>query len=112
MKRWVLFVVLLFAVPCAAQSSISLSWDASATPGVSYNLYRTKTSGGCATVNPGCVKVNTTPISVLTFTDSVAASGRWFYVARAVDADAIESANSNELAVILPPAPPANLRKN
>jgi len=112
MKRLLLFGVLLFAVPCAAQSSVSLSWDASPTPGVSYNLYRTKTAGGCAVAGPACVKVNTAAITVLTFSDTPGVSGRWFYVARAVDADAIESINSNELAVILPPAAPANLKRN
>ena len=112
MKRLALFVVLLFAVPCAAQTSVSLSWDASATPGVSYNLYRTKTAAGCATAGPGCIKVNTAPISALTFSDTVAASGRWFYVVRAVDVDGVESVNSNELAVILPPSPPSNLKRN
>ena len=112
MKRLLIFAFLLFAVPCTAQTSVSLSWDASSTPGVSYNLYRTKTVAGCATAGPGCIKVNTAPISVLTFSDTVSASGRWFYVARAVDADGVESANSNELAVILPPASPSNLRKN
>jgi len=111
MKR-LLFLILLFAVPCAAQTSVSLSWDASATPGVSYNLYRTKTTGGCAVVGPACVKINTAAISVLTYADSVTGSGRWFYTVRAIDADGIESANSNELAVILPPSAPANLRKN
>ncbi len=112
MKRLALFVILLCAVPCAAQTSVSLSWDASPTAGVSYNLYRAKTAGGCVVAGPACVKVNTVALTVLTFADTVTGSGRWFYVARAIDADGVESANSNELAVILPPAAPSNLRKN
>ena len=120
MKRWVLFVVLLFAVPCAAQTSVSLSWDASPTPGVNYNLYRTKTATGCAVDGPSCVKVNTTAISLLTFTDAPGVSGRWFYVVRAVDADGVESANAktdinpleDHLMVKIPPSPASNLRKN
>lgn len=107
------FLVLLCSIPAMAQNSVKVSWDASATTGVSYNLYRSKAAGGCATAGPQCVKVNTTAVAVLTFTDTTLAtsSGRWFYVVRAIDADGIESANSNELAVILPPATPANLRQ-
>ena len=110
MKRLALFVVLLFAVPCAAQ--VTLAWDASDTPNVTYNVHRSKTAGGCADVAAAsCTKLNTAPINVLTFTDTTPVSGRFFYVATAVDADSIESIPSNELSVILPPKPPKNLRK-
>lgn len=120
MKRLLLFGVLLFAVPCAAQTTVPLSWDASPTPGVSYNLYRTKTATGCATVNTGCVKVNATPITALTFVDTPGVSGRWFYTLRTVDADGVESVNAktlidptlDHLMVQLPPEPAKNLRKN
>ena len=108
----VAFVALIVAPAVSAQSGVSLSWDASTTAGVSYNLYRSKTAGGCATADPACVQVNAAPITVLTFSDTPGISGRWFYVVRASDADGVESVNSNELAVILPPSPPTNLRKN
>lgn len=108
------FVLLLVM---QAQSSVSLAWDASPTPSVTYNLYRTKTSAGCGVggavgiVGPACIKVNSTPIAVLTFSDTPGVSGRWFYVVRATDADGVESVNSNEFGAIILPSPAGNLRK-
>jgi len=91
-----LAVLLLPLAITFGQGGNTLTWDYDATG-----------DGLCS-----AAKANSTPISGLTFMDTVAASGRWFYVARAVDSDGVESANSNELAVILPPSPPTNLRRN
>jgi len=107
MKRFALLVALdvLLPLTCAAQN-VSISWDASSTPGVTYNLYRTETAEGCGLqgevgiTDETCLKVNTAPIILLTFSDTPG-SGRWFYVARAVDEDGIESVNSNVLEVWL-----------
>lgn len=54
------------ATVSAAHPTVDLSWVASTTPGVTYNVYRTAVSGS------GYVKMNATPISTLTFTDTTA----------------------------------------
>jgi hypothetical protein len=113
MKRAILFLLLfLFALPASAQ--VSLAWDASATPGVTYNVYRSKVSGVCVldVTAPGCTKLNAAPVSGLAYTDATAVNGKFFYTVRAVDADGLPSVASNELVVFLPPAPPTNLRRN
>jgi hypothetical protein len=76
---------------------VSLSWDASTSTVVGYNVYRTTVTGG------PYVRLNVSVIPGTNYTDSTAqASTTYFYVATAVDADGIESIFSNELKVILP----------
>jgi len=141
MKKVTLAVLILLAVVdvAGAQSSVTIFWDASLTSTtVGYNVYRTKTGDGCDDTPVNCTKLNLAPIPATgtclpaspptrlrCFTDSaLGASGRWFYVVRAVDADGIESINApvassppqpdstaDHLAVILPPSPPTNTRR-
>lgn len=54
------------ATVSGAHPTVDLSWVASTTPNVTYNVYRTAVSGS------GYVKLNTAPITVLTFTDTTA----------------------------------------
>jgi hypothetical protein len=74
-----------------------LSWTASVTPNVSYNVYRATTSGGPYT------KVGSVGVGVVSYTDSLALSGQtYFYVVRAVDSTNTESVNSTEVQAAIP----------
>ena len=77
--------------------SVSLSWVASTTPGVtSYNVYRSTTSGN------GYVKIASTLGTVLSYIDSTVQSGMYFYVTTSVDGSGNESAYSNEASANVP----------
>jgi len=83
------------------QHSVDLSWTASATPGVNYNVYRGVTSG----VHPNKLNTNLVacPAAPCAFTDSTVQSGiTYFYVVRAVDANNVESVDSNEATAPIP----------
>jgi hypothetical protein len=75
----------------------TLTWVASTTPGVSYNVYRGTTSGGPYT------KLNASPITGLTYVDSTVQSGQTYYfVVRAVNSSGTESVNSNQATAVVP----------
>ena len=75
------------------QRTVVLKWNASTSPVLGYNVYRSTTHGG------GYVKINPALVQGLTYTDETVESGRtYYYVARAVDAANRESVNSNESA--------------
>jgi hypothetical protein len=77
--------------------TVTLNWAASATSGVTYNVYRATTSGGYST------PLNSTQISGTSFSDCSAASGQtYYYVVRAVDSNGNQSANSSETAATIP----------
>ena len=81
----------------AGTVGVSLSWDASTSVVVGYNVYRSLTIGG------PYARLNVSVIPGLNYTDSTALPGNtYYYVATAVDADGVESILSNELKVILP----------
>ena len=82
--------------------SVSLAWDADADA-ASYNVYRSP-DGSAWT------KINSTPITGTSYTDSTAVVGNEEYAVRAVSADGVESDSSNIVTVTLRPAAPANLR--
>lgn len=122
--RGILFTLaLLFAGATYAQTAttatITLTWVASPTAGVSYNVYRETAPANQATLagcypgttgqGPGCLLLNSTPISALTYTDTIPTTAPVWYVIRAVNAAGV-SGNSNEVAVsfvtIVIPAPP------
>ncbi len=76
--------------------SVKLTWTASATPSVSYNIYRVTESTGKED------KLNGDPITELTFTDPHPVNGeRYTYYATAV-AGAAESARSNPAKAVIP----------
>jgi fibronectin type 3 domain-containing protein len=80
-----------------ATHSVDLSWIASTTPGVSYNVYRGSQTGGPYT------KLNGTPIVGTAYTDTTVLSGlKYFYVVTAVDSSNIESVYSNEVPASIP----------
>jgi hypothetical protein len=76
---------------CSAGSphTVSLSWTASTTPNVSYNIYRSITSGA------NYIKIGSVGVGVISYTDTTALAGQtYFYVATAVDSSNNESAFS------------------
>jgi hypothetical protein len=76
--------------------SVKLTWVASTTPGVTYNIYRRNESNGTYE------QLNTTPITGLTFTDPHPANGvAYTYFATAV-AGATESTRSDPARVTIP----------
>lgn len=77
---------------------VALGWGASSSPSIAgYNIYRSSTSGG------PYAKQNSTPLGVLTFTDTTAQAGQtYYYVATAVNTSGVESAYSTPTSVIVP----------
>jgi hypothetical protein len=81
----------------AVVHSVSLSWVASTSTVVGYNIYRGSVSGGPYTV------LNSTPNAGLTYTDMAVTAGQtYFYVVTAVDGSGNESVVSNEVSVTIP----------
>lgn len=77
--------------------SVALTWNASTSTVVGYNVYRGTTSGGPYT------KLNSSPVGALTFTDTTVQNGTtYYYVTTAVDSSGYESVYSNEVAVSIP----------
>lgn len=81
----------------AGAHTVSLSWTASTTPSVNYNIYRATTSGGYTT------PLNSSPIPGTTFSDcSVTPGLTYYYVIRSVDSTGMESGNSTEVVATIP----------
>lgn len=77
--------------------SVSLSWTASTSTVVGYNIYRSTVSGGPYT------KVNSTPVSGTTYTDqTVLGNTTYYYVATAVSSTGSESTYSNQVSASVP----------
>ena len=110
MKRWLLLLLLLVPLAFAntpGQVTVTLTWNASPTAGVTYNVYRGSATGVCSGI-PTPIK---TGLSVLTFIDTNVTSGQTYvYAVTAVKGG--ESACSNEAQVTVPtiPAPPSSLQ--
>ncbi|HET7108989.1 MAG TPA: fibronectin type III domain-containing protein [Candidatus Acidoferrum sp.] len=78
--------------------AVKLTWIASATPGVTYNVYRVAESSGKTE------KLNTAPIRELAFTDPHPIDGEnYTYYVTAV-AGTNESAHSNSAKAVIPPS--------
>jgi fibronectin type 3 domain-containing protein len=75
-----------------------LNWTASPSAGVTgYNVYRSTVNGS------GYAKINSSPLSGLTCTDStVVASQTYYYVTTAVDNSGDESGYSDVLQMVIP----------
>lgn len=77
--------------------SVVLSWAASPTLGVTYNVFR-----GTAPGSEGTTPINTSPVTLLTYTDAgVAPGGSYYYTVEAVNS-AGSSAPSNEAPASIP----------
>lgn len=81
----------------SAQYGVALSWNASASSVIGYNLYRGTASGG------PYAKLNSSPLSATNYTDSNTASGTtYYYVSTSVNAENQESEYSNQASVTIP----------
>lgn len=79
--------------------TVTVSWTASTTSGVTYNVYRATTSGGYNYSAP----LNAAPISGTSFTDcTIALNQTYYYVIRAVDGSGGQSVSSSETTVTAP----------
>jgi len=101
---------------CAAASWTAPASDSAHDPATGYNIYRTLTTGGCATVTAaGCTKLNTSSISVTNYLDQPLAPGTtYFYVVTATNSGG-ESAPSAQASVTTganAPNTPANFSVN
>lgn len=77
--------------------SVNLSWNASISPVIGYNVYRSTSSGGPYT------KLNSSLISVTAYTDQTVQSGTtYYYVATAVNSGGRESIHSNQAVAVIP----------
>jgi len=77
--------------------TVSLSWNASTSNVIGYNVYRGTTNGGPYS------KINSVLVAGTQYTDTtVANTTTYYYVARAVDASNHESVNSNQAIASVP----------
>ncbi len=81
----------------AVQHQVALSWSASTSSVVGYNVYRGTAAGGPYS------KINSAADASTVYTDtSVTAGQSYFYLTTAVDSEGVESTYSNEVAAIIP----------
>ncbi len=81
----------------SVQHSVVLTWNASTSTVAGYNVYRSAVSGS------GYIKINSSLVAVLSYTDSTVQSGTtYFYVTTAVDSTGNESMYSNEVSAPIP----------
>jgi hypothetical protein len=77
--------------------TVALSWQASASVVSGYNVYRSTTSGS------GYVKINSSPLGGLAYTDSnLQSATTYYYVTTAVDSSGNESTYSNQVSAVIP----------
>lgn len=95
MKLSAIALLLVLAVPALGQSApkkVVITWNDTLNPtGTTYNIYRA--AAACST-NPTLAKINTAPVTVMTYTDSPG-PGTYCYAATAVGPGG-ESALSNQ----------------
>jgi len=79
------------------QHTVSLTWIASTSTVAGYNVYRSTTNGS------GYVKINTSLVAGLAYTDGNVTSGTtYYYVTTAVDSSSNESSFSNQATAVIP----------
>ncbi len=77
--------------------TVALSWDASTSQVLGYNVYRGTVSGGPYT------KLNSSIVANTAYTDTQVQSGQtYYYVSTAVDSNNVESAYSNQATSVIP----------
>jgi Abnormal spindle-like microcephaly-assoc'd, ASPM-SPD-2-Hydin len=85
------------STPSSSNHVVNLSWIASQSKNVSYQVYRGEASGGPYT------RLTASAITALGYSDSDVESGtEYFYVATSVDKHGTESLYSQEIAVTIP----------
>ncbi len=91
--------VALTGTGAAQAHSVSLSWTASTSSVIGYNVYSSRVSGG------PYVKLNPTPMAATTYTDTTVQSDQtYYYVTTAVgsNSSASESGFSSQASVVIP----------
>jgi hypothetical protein len=77
--------------------TVALTWNASTSPVSGYNVYRSSVNGA------GYVKINSTLVSLLAYTDTSVQNGTtYYYVTTAVDPSGAESGFSNQATAVIP----------
>jgi Carboxypeptidase regulatory-like domain len=79
--------------------SVALTWNASTSVVTGYNVYRSTVSGS------QYIKVNSSPVSVLAYTDTTVVSGSnitYYYVTTAVNSSGLESIYSTQTSATVP----------
>jgi hypothetical protein len=83
------------SAPGGSQHRVNLTWKASTSAVVGYNVYRRDTAGG--------VKLNLEPVTGTNYVDRTVQSGQtYFYVIKAVNPKGGESTASNEIRADIP----------
>lgn len=82
--------------------TVTLNWVASTDAVDGYNVYRSVAAGAETT------KLNSALVVGTSFTDPAPLGGHDFYVVKA-SLGGVEAAASNEVSVLVPPAPATNL---
>jgi fibronectin type 3 domain-containing protein len=109
MKNLLLILLVAFSATAFANTpgkhSVSLSWTASTTAGVTYNVYRGSATGVCS----GVVTPYATGIAATTFTDLNVANGSTDVYAVSAVGTGGESACTSEVQAQVPnpPQPPS-----
>ena len=99
-------VFCLLATLGYGQRRVDLTWTASTTVSVSYNMYRA--TGTCTATGLTFAKINPSPIGTLMYSDTTVSVGSYCYRATATAAG-LESAPSNLAQADVIPAAPAGL---
>ena len=83
------------SAPAGTHHSVNLSWKASPSAVVGYNVYRRSTAG--------VVKLNSEPVTGTSYVDRTVWPGQtYYYVIKAVSAEGSESTASNEIRADIP----------
>jgi fibronectin type 3 domain-containing protein len=83
--------------PTPHAHSVDLKWNASVSPVVGYNVYRSERGG------EPYIKLTSAPVRTTNYTDRTVQSGRlYFYVVTAVDSKGKESGYSNQIKAPIP----------
>jgi fibronectin type 3 domain-containing protein len=94
MKRLLIALVLLACWPHSAKAhTVSLSWQASATPGCTYFIYRK------AFVQKDFTRLNSKPVWATAYTDATVVAGHSYEYYVKAELNGIESAASSHVSV-------------
>ncbi len=86
----------LFATPALAQHTVALSWTASTTSGVTYNVYRQQACSG------NFSQINASAVTTTVYTDSAVAPGETYCYQVTALMSAVESTVSNPAPATIP----------
>jgi hypothetical protein len=88
--------IALTGTGAATSGSVMLSWTASTSTVAGYNAYVAQTSGGPYT------KMNSSPVTETSYTDSNVAAGTYYFVVTSVNSSNVESSDSAQVSAVVP----------